>query len=84
MATLAANVLPLAELFRQYNHCGGGMQPLIKCELYQGRSWRGPEEFSNDDFVGYNIHARPLAEQFKSLAGTAGTADEPLVESLPT
>jgi hypothetical protein len=48
MATLAANVLPLAELFRQYSHCGGG----IKCEPYQGRLWRGPEEFSSDGLCG--------------------------------
>jgi len=41
------------------------------------------KSFLVTDFVGYNIHARPLAEQFESLAGTPGTADEPLVEEAP-
>ncbi len=83
LASVAENVLLLPELFRQYNHFGGGMQPRINVSFTRALRGADLKKFVMDDLAVYNIHALPLATQFQSNAPKPnGESAEETPESL--
>ena len=72
MASVAENVLLLPELFREYNLCGGGMQPRINVSFTRALQGAGLKKYLVTDFVGLGIHALPLEVQFKSIGKPGG------------